>query len=189
MVELYDSQLAETGMEIVRNRRSAVEEFNLLFSPLFSQISGIEEKVHIEYRPSWGSAAGGEAVQEYLHARRSRDLLYGTTMSGPHRDKFTFRRGERDFAADASTGQLRLISLILRIGQSSYYSKKTGRLPILLLDDVLLELDGGKREKLLAMLPEHEQAFFTFLPEEQYRRYVGEDTRTFWVENGWIRTM
>ncbi len=187
MLDVYDSQLAATGVEILKRRKTLVEEFNALFSPLFSEITGIPEEVAIEYRPSWGECRSAEEAARMLRERRSRDLLYGTTMSGPHRDKFVFRRDERDFAADASTGQLRLISLILRIGQSSYYSRKTGRLPVLLLDDVLLELDGEKREKLLEMLPQHEQAFFTFLPEEGYERFVHKNTSTYWMENGWIQ--
>jgi DNA replication and repair protein RecF len=35
-----------------------------------------------------------------------------------------------------------------------------------LLDDVLLELDGERRRRVLAHLPAFEQAFFTFLPEQ-----------------------
>jgi DNA replication and repair protein RecF len=189
LLDVYDTQLATAGIEIQHSRQRAVEEFNPLFSHLFAEISGITDSVHIEYQPSWREALSGEEAAQQLQERRDRDLLYGTTMSGPHRDRFVFRRGERDFAAVASTGQLRLISLILRIGQSTYYSRKTGRLPVLLLDDVLLELDGEKREALLAMLPHHEQAYFTFLPEEAYQRFVTGETRTYWVEDGWVKTI
>lgn len=189
MLEIYDTQLARSGVEIVKRRRTAVQEFNELFAPLFSRITGVTDELRIEYHPSWGNLEEQEQVEELLAAKRDRDILYGTTLSGPHRDKFRFLREERNFAADASTGQLRLISLILRIGQSVYYTKKTGRLPVLLLDDVLLELDGEKRSRFFDLLPEHEQAFFTFLPEEAYRRYENDHTRTYWVENGWIRTI
>ncbi len=109
-----------------------------------------------------------DQVLDYLAHKREQDLLYGTTSSGPHRDRFVFRLAGTDFARIASTGQLRLMSLILRIGQCRYFSQKTGRRPILLLDDVLLELDSERRTRFLTQLPDYEQAFFTFLPDEKY---------------------
>jgi DNA replication and repair protein RecF len=74
----------------------------------------------------------------------------------------------------------------LRIGQCRYFSAKTERKPVLLLDDVLLELDGKRRERFLAHLPEYEQAFFTFLPDEKYTGLSSGETSIFLVEDGWI---
>jgi DNA replication and repair protein RecF len=60
----------------------------------------------------------------------------------------------------------------------------TGKKPILLLDDVLLELDPEKRRRFLEALPEYDQAFYTFLPEEPYQRYQKSDTLVYQVQNG-----
>ena len=86
----------------------------------------------------------------------------------------------------ASTGQLRLVSLILRVTQAHLLATETGRAPVLLLDDVLLELDPARRARFLDALPEYEQAFFTFLPDEQYARLRKEGTKTYTVEAGVI---
>jgi DNA replication and repair protein RecF len=45
---------------------------------------------------------------------------------------------------------------------------KTGKQPIILVDDVLLELDHEKRNRFLEMIDGYDQVFFTFLPQEQY---------------------
>ena len=61
------------------------------------------------------------------------------------------------------------------------------RWPILLLDDVLLELDVGKRRRFLELLPppgQGAQAFFTFLPEEPWTEYANGDTIVYKVHNG-----
>ena len=63
-------------------------------------------------------------------------------------------------------------------------SKCTGKKPLLLLDDVLLELDSSKREKFIKELPACEQAFFTFLPDEQFRKYSRDDTLIYRVADG-----
>lgn len=218
LIPVYDQQLAGAGIEIQRRRAAVVREFNRVVAPIFAAVSTISDPLTIEYRPSWPKSpapgktaaprapgAAGQAgetgetddaptleqVCDYLAEKREQDLLYGTTSSGPHRDRFVFRLSGTDFARIASTGQLRLMSLILRIGQCRYFSQKTGRRPILLLDDVLLELDGERRRRFLAQLPEYEQAFFTFLPDEKYLDLAeaeeNRDTAIYWVENGWIR--
>jgi DNA replication and repair protein RecF len=59
--------------------------------------------------------------------------------------------------------------------------------PILLLDDVLLELDPGKRKRFLELLPGRgsgAQAFFTFLPGEPWTEYSGGDTIAYKVSDG-----
>ncbi len=93
------------------------------------------------------------------------------TCTGPHRDDFRFVSSGLDFARLASTGQVRLLALSLRVAQAAYVQAKSGRKPVLLLDDVLLELDGGHRDRFLAALPDYEQAFFTFLPDERFEAY------------------
>jgi DNA replication and repair protein RecF len=60
----------------------------------------------------------------------------------------------------------------------------TGDCPVLLLDDVLLELDGKKRQRFIAVIPDYEQAFFTFLPEEPFNRYQKKDAIIYDVEKG-----
>ncbi|MGC9313951.1 MAG: DNA replication/repair protein RecF, partial [Sediminispirochaetaceae bacterium] len=58
-----------------------------------------------------------------------------------------------------------------------------------LLYDVLLELDGEKRKSFLKELPEYEQIFFTFLPDERYLELADDDTSMYLVENGCIQKM
>ena len=108
----------------------------------------------------------------------------GTTMSGPHRDRFRFDDEGSEFSDAASTGQLRLLSLTLRITQAVHCAAVTGRAPMLLLDDVLLELDPEKRRRFMENLPQAEQAFFTFLPGEPYTDYTTASTAVYWTEHG-----
>ncbi|HDQ15394.1 MAG TPA: DNA replication/repair protein RecF [Sediminispirochaeta sp.] len=188
LLPVYDQQIAQKGLEIQQRRRLLIDEYNQVVAPIFNQVSGLDQEFFIEYRPSWKNADNSDQVAAGLERRRSQDLLYGTSTSGPHRDRFIFRLGKTDFARIASTGQLRLISLILRIGQCRYFSQKTGRRPVLLLDDVLLELDGERRKRFLAQLPDYEQVFFTFLPDEKYLDLGDRQTNIFRVNNGWIKS-
>lgn len=184
VLEVLDEQLAEYGT-VLRDRRA---EILGLFDPVFAEryeaVSRLGVRVGLEYRPSWKPETGRDGIIEALRARRADETALGVTLSGPHRDRFRFTCTGGDFSASASTGQLRLLSLTLRIAQAGFCAERTGRAPLLLLDDVLLELDPEKRRRFMEGLPPHEQAFFTFLPGEPYEAYADEGTMVYWVADG-----
>lgn len=164
LLDVVDYQLAEAGLLLLKEREQLQIEIAPFFSQLFCTISTIEN-VHLKYLPSW-KEKNIESIIKTLKHKRSADLALLTTTSGPHRDRWMFTWEGKDFIPRASTGQRRLLALLLRILQSHLFLKKTGKKPIYLLDDVLLELDYEKKLGFFDLLPEYEQAFFTFLPNE-----------------------
>jgi DNA replication and repair protein RecF len=184
LLDVYDAQLAGFGLEIQSRRRALADGFNSVFSPLYREIAGAEAGVEIRYRPSWNGLLGAEQAIERLVASRERDLLFGATTSGPHRDSFAYWLEGRDFTRYASTGQLRLCALVLRVAQARFLSERTGRKPVLLLDDVLLELDPARKRQFVSRFPAYEQAFFTFLPDESWQAFRGAETRVMTVSKG-----
>ena len=191
MLDAYDSQLAQYGLFIQKKRKVAIFQFNEIFTKLYNEITGIDG-VSISYHPSWKEIEdpsgkhfpSSNEILELLFNQRDRDKYMETTLSGPHRDKIDFIRNNSLFVPTASTGQCRLISLILRVAQAVYYTRTTGLKPVLLMDDVLLELDPMKRAKLTALLPDYDQLFCTFLPGEPYERYMHETTKIYKISNG-----
>ena len=184
MLDVYDNQLAQYGLIIQEKRKKAIFMFNEIFGRLFEDITGIGG-VTISYEPSWKNFfPASQDLLPFLLSRRDTDKLIETTMTGPHRDKINFLKDGSLFIQTASTGQCRLISLILRVAQAVYYTRATGQKPVLLMDDVLLELDPDKRTKLTAMLPEYNQLFCTFLPGEPYERYMHDSTKVYKIEQG-----
>jgi DNA replication and repair protein RecF len=199
VLDALDLQLAEYGLRLMEKRRKEAERFSAVFGALYGDVFGVDG-VGIAYLPSWKdvpsqdlSAAAGD-----LSARREADIGAGLTIKGPHRDRYLFVRREApsgsggtyrdgDFSGTASTGQRRLLALLLRVAQARCFSETTGKTPVLLLDDVLLELDGDKRRRFLAVMPRYEQAFFTFLPEEPYDKYCKSDTIVYYVKGGAVR--
>ena len=77
--------------------------------------------------------------------------------------------------------------MLLRVAQAKVFTEKTGKRPVLLVDDVLLELDGEKRRKFLSVMPEYEQAFYTFLPGEPFEKYRKSDTVVYHMESGKVK--
>ncbi|MBK5201158.1 MAG: DNA replication/repair protein RecF [Spirochaetaceae bacterium] len=175
LLPIYDQLLSQYGLNIMRARIKAVYEMNQIFPELYEKVSGIKN-VKIKYKPSWKNCSTEEDIQKILEKNRDRDLILKFNTTGISRDKFLIEGDNGDLSTSGSTGQLRLASLVLRATQSQFYKKKTGKDPVLLVDDVLLELDIKKRSTFLSLLDGYSQAFFTFLPKEQYFNDDSEDT-------------
>lgn len=184
LLDLLDMQFAGKGVELMMERTRLQAAFDDRFASRYEAVSLLGIEVRIKYRPSWAIDAGIDGILEKLKARRAEELVFGMSLTGPHRDRWSFIAAGRDYAGTASTGQLRLLSLTLRMIQAEYYSQATGRLPVLLMDDVLLELDRGKRRRFLDLLPESGQSFFTFLPGEPWEEYKTESTLVYEVRDG-----
>jgi DNA replication and repair protein RecF len=187
VLDALDPQLIQYGERLMEKRTAAAERFSAVFSPLYQEVSGIVG-ITVSYVPSWKK-------ENRMAECKSADFAQGTTISGPHRDRYLFVRYNQskdttergEFSETASTGQRRLLALLLRVAQALCFSGLSGKTPVLLLDDVLLELDGEKRRRFLSVMPGYEQAFFTFLPEEPYKNYCKSDTLVYYVNSGSIR--
>jgi DNA replication and repair protein RecF len=184
LIDVYDGQLAALGLAVQARRAALMREFNEVFAPLFCEITGTTENVQIRYRPSWEGLFTVDEVMGRLAACRSRDELLGMTTSGPHRDGCSYLLAGRDYSHFASTGQLRLCALTLRVAQARFLAARTGRKPVLLLDDVLLELDPVRKREFVSRFPPYEQAFFTFLPDESWQSFRTPDTLVLSVRGG-----
>ena len=179
IISLYDRRLATYGIEIMKARAEAVYGFNSIFPSLFRKVSKLDMDLEIRYQPSWAGLNSVDEITEYLSQNMDRDIILKTTTSGIHRDRFTVMSPLGPFSSIGSTGQIRLCSIIFRIAESEYFRKMTGKEPILLIDDVLLELDDEKRASILSDLGSYSQAFYTFLPRESY---FGSDADAMYYE-------
>jgi len=184
LIPIYDESLASTGLSILNSRKQVVKYFNSIFSTFYSDISGDNRILKINYRPSWKKVENEEQIIEILKSNREVDKRLMTTTSGIHRDKFIITDQNGPFINSGSTGQLRLASLILKSIQALYLEKISYLKPVLLIDDVLLELDNKKRGQFLEKLVNYSQVFFTFLIEEKYFSSIKENSQIFQVEKG-----
>ncbi len=187
LLEAMDPLFVSYGLELMKARRALHLRFQEEFPGLYESVALLGRKVDLTYASNWPQDSSMDSALELLAARRESEVLFGTTRTGPHRDRWNFSCEGEVFTDRASTGQLRLVSLILRVIEARAYAGQTSRWPVLLLDDVLLELDVGRRRRFLDLLPgpgQGAQAFFTFLPEEPWTEYGNGDTIVYKVSHG-----
>jgi DNA replication and repair protein RecF len=146
----WDQQLARHGLELMRDRCSAVEALQRSFASLSADL-GLGADVTAAYRPR-SRATSVEALAQELSERIDGDLDRGFTGHGPHRDDVSILREGRELRTYGSQGQQRLGLLALLLAERATIASMRAAPPLLLLDDVMSELDGTRRNALVELL-------------------------------------
>jgi DNA replication and repair protein RecF len=148
----WTAQVAELGLELVATRRRVLD----LLGPGVAERAGELglEDVSLDYRSESLSLSA-------LEARLDRDLDRGATGLGPHLDEIAIVAGSRDLRSFGSQGEQRLAVLSMLLAEADLISETRPSPPLLLLDDVLSELDPGRREILAARVGRRGQTVIT----------------------------
>jgi len=96
---------------------------------------------------------GEEALARALSQGRARDAAAGRTLAGPHRsDLIVTHLGKSQSADRCSTGEQKALLLGIVLAHADLVAARTGRRPILLLDEVAAHLDPSRRAALFERL-------------------------------------
>jgi DNA replication and repair protein RecF len=166
MLVPWSEAMVEAGAHLVAFRRRAVMEMVPLVERAYERVSGSAAELQIEYAGSFeGDSTNVEIVKEEmkkaLEESTKEERRARCTVVGPHRDDLDIRLGGREARYMASQGEQRTLSFCLRVAQKSLIQERSGKEPIMLLDDVLSELDGQRRQSVMEMVGEGSQSIIT----------------------------
>lgn len=159
-LEMWDEQLAQCGAQIAENRREAVERLGQYAAQVHSDLTGGRETLALRYVSQAGEGDARETLLHRLHAARAEDLRRMSTSVGIHRDDLLITIDGREARTFASQGQQRSAVLALKLAQLELCCAERGEAPILMLDDVMSELDPGRRRQLIERI-DRVQTFVT----------------------------
>ena len=128
------------------------------------------------------------AFLQTLAQGREREIGAGVTLWGPHRDDLLFSLDGRSAAAFASRAQGRTAALALRLAEARFLLANTGDHPVLLLDDVLSEMDEGRRSSVLDAVSSFDQVWITSAEREDEGRRLFTGASVFSVKAGQVLT-
>jgi DNA replication and repair protein RecF len=146
----WDRELARHAIALREDRERVVELLHKPFAERAAQL-GLSGETAVRYRPRSRAADVEEFVAE-LQERLAGELERGFSAHGPHRDELSFLRDGRELRSYGSQGELRLALLALLLAERAVLADRRGRIPLLLLDDVMSELDPQRRELLAGEL-------------------------------------
>jgi DNA replication and repair protein RecF len=134
-LEPWTERVAALGAAVVEARRAALDLLAPAFAERADELGLPSAAVRYDAEPPTTTA---------LESRLARDLERGTTGLGPHLDDVLIASGARDLRQFGSQGEQRLAVLSLLLAEAELLESP----PLLLLDDVLSELDPGRRRVL-----------------------------------------
>jgi len=138
--------LSEYGATIINERRSAVAYLNERATQYYCLISDDKSLIEITYTHALVTA---HQLFSALETNYERDRLLGVTTVGPHRHDIVISMNGKRAVDIASRGENRTIVLMLKRLETDHIADVTGRMPLVLLDDVLGELDESRQAKTL----------------------------------------
>jgi DNA replication and repair protein RecF len=135
----WTRQVAELGTALIAARAEAIALLASAFAERAGEL-GLP-RAALAYDPE-------PVTAEALEARLDRDLDRGVTGAGPHLHDVLILSDDRDLRLYGSQGEQRLAVLSLLLAEAETVAARSGVPPLLLLDDVLSELDAGRRRTL-----------------------------------------
>ena len=149
----WDAQLARFGADIMERRRNFISLISRSAQESHREISGGAEELRVVYQASIDTQEDGSALRNTivraLRMSRENDIRRGTTTIGAHRDDLALVLSGMDVRSYGSQGQQRTAALSLKLAELDIMHRESGEWPVLLLDDVMSELDPGRRRHLL----------------------------------------
>jgi DNA replication and repair protein RecF len=151
-IEPWSERVTSLGADLVSARVDALGLLQPFFGERAAELGLGDVSLRYEGEPP---------TPEALDAALERDIERGITSLGPHLDDVVLLAGGRDLRSFGSQGEQRLALLALLLAEAETIADRTGVPPLLLLDDVLSELDPGRRRVLAARVRTVGQALVT----------------------------
>ncbi len=164
----FEQTLAPAAAQLIGLRAVALRELAAAMQVAYGKLTEGAEPAGLAYEPNFADPSA-EAYLARLESGRARDAQFRTTLSGPHRDDFSFKVKGTEARDFASEGQQRSLVLALRLAQAAWFRTRSGICPVLLADDVLGELDAARRARFWAAIDPESQviATGTHLPDSE----------------------
>lgn len=161
-LETINEQLIENQIVILEERYKFVEIINEYISIYFKKLVNDDINLKLEYI---GCVKNDDNIKENLNKMYKlsyeKDRITQNTNYGIHRDDIIFKMNDENVNDIASQGQRRLVVMALKLSLIDYIKFKINKIPVLLLDDVLSELDINKQQNLLKCINDNIQTIIT----------------------------
>lgn len=192
-LEVINENIAKFGAVIAVDRNDFVRQLNEIAGKYYSFITDEEEMVTMRYYPnihSMNAAIGEKTAEgepaEFTVEKVKNDFLEELTderlmkrerdfkknLIGIQRDDIGMDLCGNSLRSFGSQGQKRSYAISITMAELEILRQKSGRTPVLFLDDVLSELDNARKSKIVE-LTKNIQTFYTCTDREMMRLPAG----------------
>lgn len=179
-IDFWNNKWLELTEYIVFARRNLIDEINTVVGGYFKEIFDEKDLLELNYQQSYFGEELKSGLKQLLESNWDKDVRYGSTSSGPHREDVEVILNGVKIVEWGSRAQMRLSLLAIKLAEAVFLTKQTKDKPILLLDDIFSELDEKKQTKVVAFIRDYQCLITATLVPEQWSGKVislsGEDS-------------
>ena len=156
-IELWSAELAKEAATISEIRLDFIHRIGGYVSDIFSEMTSDRERPILKYDGSSGQpqeeysdrALTEKKYFELLMKNHDREIAYGATLYGIHKDDMEIFLNDKSARIYGSQGQQRSLALALKLSEGEICREEFSDEPVFLFDDVLSELDETRRDYLI----------------------------------------
>ncbi|MCL6477904.1 MAG: DNA replication/repair protein RecF [Peptococcaceae bacterium] len=188
LLEPWNEQMVLYGSRIISARIRLLKALFPHIRAAHAVLTAGKEEVSYRYLSTvpLEKGAGPEDLpglyEETVRKKSGLEVERQQSLFGPHRDDITFLVNGAEVRKFGSRGQQRSVVLALKISLMKMYYEETGEYPLLLLDDVFLELDRDRQRGLENLLAGEAQVFIT--SDRDLAGYFGGQAGTYNIVEG-----
>ena len=166
MLDVYSDELASLCADIADMRIDYIKKLDYWMKVFFEEMLKGKEtpKITYETNAKENDFESREVLKnKYLSLLKDnleREYKNGATLFGIHKDDLKIEINGRDARFYSSQGQSRTLALAMKMAEGEISREYTGEYPVFLFDDVLSELDEGRRAFILSKI-ENRQVIIT----------------------------
>ncbi|MBO5120391.1 MAG: DNA replication/repair protein RecF [Bacilli bacterium] len=188
-LDIITDKLIEKAIFIYQKRREYIDLINIYIDKYYKEIveiSGLKViyQTNIDF-DDYENEVMRKKMKHIFHKNYNKELNYGMTMYGPHRDDFYFDFKGNDLKFFGSQGQQKIAILSYKLAEIPIFTSICETEPLLLLDDIFSELDIKKRNKLLKFINNgNTQTIITTTDLKNISKKYLNDAYIYEVKNG-----
>jgi DNA replication and repair protein RecF len=185
-LEVITEKLIDLALKIYEYRKKFILNINKEIKKIKDEL--FEKEIRIEYKSfidilNCDFKTIKEKLDNQFKKDIQREIAYGSTLIGPHKDDLIFFIDNKEIKKYGSQGQQRAAVLALKLAEINVFYKEKKNYPILLLDDVLSELDEKKKNILLKKIKRNIQTVITTTNLKNINDDILKKATIYHVEN------
>ena len=181
MLDVLTANFISTNKKIFESRKKFLDNLSKLTEQKYTALSGEKASIKFDYQINFK-----EDIEFYKERYRS-DILSGTTQYGCHRDDIKFYKNNEDFETTSSQGEMRMLSLSIKLALADMLKNMKGESPVVGLDDVFSELDKNHQNRLLSVLDKSMQIIITTTDILKLGKLALDNAKVFMINHGTVK--
>lgn len=191
--DILTNKLIEKAAYIYRERNNYINLINKYLPDIFEHIC-LNPNLIIKYSPNIDlNNYNEETLKNILYKKYKKDfnkeISLGMTITGPHRDDFSFILGDKDMKLYSSEGQKKMAVISFKLAEMMLFQKTDDKKPIILLDDLFSELDINNKNRLVKFIPDDLQVVITSNDLKGINKSIRDNAKIFKIKDGEVRVI